>query len=506
MSDYYSLIGVNRDATAGEIAIAYRQLVRQRHQELGGEANLGELSRAYRTISSIEKRREYDRTLLVMSGKHVLDDPANPTEAETSYMAGLEAMEKQKYQDAVACFARSAELAPEVSHFHSQLGLALGMFRDRLSEAEQRCKQAVELEPDNPELFYNLGFLYQRHNLNEAAQEAFSQAQTALAARVARFSSGLPEIIPVGSADGQTARTYSGSAAGRTAAIDPIDDPAAADLLKELESLESSFDGNESAAAVAPPEPPAAPGASADDLLKELESIEAEVTQVETGAQDPAVPEPEPVALTSAPEQDVTAPPEPEPVALSVEPAPPAETLSVDDLLRELAAMEEHVNQTEELHNGPAAEPEPAVADAFAPALPDDQDIFQETRPADDAALIADQADELLKDLGAEPAPLPLEPVQPAVDFAETVTVPPPALLAEPLPPEAPAEEAPLQLETAAIEQEQVPVLVREDEHGQPLEPDAQQKLQQLDALESEMIEELNKIKAEKKKLKSKKK
>lgn len=456
MSDYYSLIGVSRDATAGEIAIAYRQLVRQRHQELGGEANLGELSRAYRTISSIEKRREYDRSLLLLSGKYVQADPSNPTEADSSYLTGLEAMEKQSYQDAVDRFTRAVELSPGTGHFHSQLGLSLGMFRDRLAEAEQSCKRAVELEPDNPELFYNLGFLYQRHNLNEAAQEAFSQAQDALAARQARFRTDLPGTIAVGSAGDRSAGAYAGTADG--------------DLLKELESLESTFNGHEGTAEG---------DTGADDRLKELESIEAQVSQTEVA--EPARPDPEKPTLFKS--------------AVPAPPPAPAPALSVDDLLRELAAMEEQVNQSEELHNGAAVEPEPAVPDAFAPTAPEVPDIFQETRP-DDASLMAEQAGQLLKELATEPGHLPAEPVQSAAEQPDIEPLP-----AEPLPAEAPAEETPLQLETAAIEQPAVPELLRDNGHGEPVDPEVQKKVRQLEALESEMEEELQRIKVQRKKL-----
>ncbi|HTY07638.1 MAG TPA: tetratricopeptide repeat protein, partial [Candidatus Edwardsbacteria bacterium] len=483
MSDYYTQLGVNRDASADEIAIAFRQLVRQRHQELGSEANLGELSRAYRTISSLERRREYDRNQQLLAGKFVQADPASPSAAESSYYAGLAAMEKQDYQLAVECFTKAADLAPEQSHFHSQLGLALGMFRDRLAEAEQYCKKAIELDADNPELYYNLGFLYQRHNLNDAAQEAFSQAQDALAARQVRLGFAAPATIEVPWQDGEQARVFSGLD-GTGDAAGAADSPAG-DLLKELESLESSFAQSEGLPAAGAAADQELAVTSTDDLLKELESIEAAVTLAENGATQSSSPEPaaampddgpavavaqqspapagdllkelesiEAVVGPAAVEPESTAPSQ---LEAQVQAPPPEEAaiaavehlsteVTADDLLKELEEIEAQVNEVAPVEAAPS-ETDAHVAEAFAaaaaPAAParSQPDIFQETHAADESAAIAEQADQLLNQ--PEPEPLPLEQVQPATE--------PPQL--EPLPAEAPAAQQAIQLETAAIEQ-----------------------------------------------------
>ena len=270
MSDHYTLLGVGRGATTEEIAIAYRRLARQRHQEMGAAADLGALSLAYRILSSPDRRREYDRGLQDLAGAYLPPDPAQPTEAERSYQAGLEAMERQGYQEAAGLFTRAIELSPRTAHFHSHLGLALGMFRDRLAEAERCCKRAVGLDPDNPELFYNLGFLYQRHNLNDAAQEAFSKAQEARSIRQARLRPAGGGVIVVG-ASGES---------------------SAGDLLRELETIESQVNGQEMQPEAAGQAPPTATApdepVSVDDLLRELAEMEKQVSRAE--AEEPLAP------------------------------------------------------------------------------------------------------------------------------------------------------------------------------------------------------------------------
>ncbi|MDI6740059.1 MAG: tetratricopeptide repeat protein, partial [Candidatus Edwardsbacteria bacterium] len=362
MSDYYSRLGVSRDATAEEIAIVYRQLVRQRYQEMGSEANLAELSRAYRTVSSLDMRREYDRMLQTLSGKFVLADPSHPTEAEVSYLAGLEEMEKQDYLTAVMKFTKALQLAPGNAHFHSHLGLALGMFRDRLAEAEQCCKRAINLEPDNPELFYNLGFLYQRHNLSESAQEAFSQAQDALAARQARFREDGPDTIAVAWSENQPVKTYPEPGG----AGEPV---PAGDLLKELESLESTFDETEPLPRAAVPDQPAPADAGADNLLRELESIEAQVALVETAETAVALPASACGGLESVTPATASLPTPPEQAAIAAA-KHVSETVSADDLLRELESIEAQVTLAETASAEPAlpAPEEKLQLESVAPA------------------------------------------------------------------------------------------------------------------------------------------
>lgn len=62
MSDYYSTLGVGRDASADEIKQAYRRLAREHHPDRGGNtAKFQELQAAYDTLSNPQKRAEYDR-------------------------------------------------------------------------------------------------------------------------------------------------------------------------------------------------------------------------------------------------------------------------------------------------------------------------------------------------------------------------------------------------------------------------------------------------------------
>lgn len=61
MPDYYSILGVTRDAAEDEIKQAYRRLANKHHPDKGGNTQkFQELEEAYRVLGNAEQRRAYD--------------------------------------------------------------------------------------------------------------------------------------------------------------------------------------------------------------------------------------------------------------------------------------------------------------------------------------------------------------------------------------------------------------------------------------------------------------
>lgn len=59
--DYYSLLGVDRNADQNQIKQAYRNLVKQHHPDRGGDADhFKKINQAYETLGDPNKREQYD--------------------------------------------------------------------------------------------------------------------------------------------------------------------------------------------------------------------------------------------------------------------------------------------------------------------------------------------------------------------------------------------------------------------------------------------------------------
>ena len=66
VKDYYSILGVNKNASQREIKQAYRRLARKHHPDVNpgdksAEAKFKEINEAYEVLSDKEKRRKYDQ-------------------------------------------------------------------------------------------------------------------------------------------------------------------------------------------------------------------------------------------------------------------------------------------------------------------------------------------------------------------------------------------------------------------------------------------------------------
>ncbi|MBN2197635.1 DnaJ domain-containing protein [Candidatus Wolfebacteria bacterium] len=69
MSDYYKILGINKDASAEEVKKAFRKLAHKYHPDKGGdEKKFKEINEAYQVLSNKEKRAQYDRFGRVFDG------------------------------------------------------------------------------------------------------------------------------------------------------------------------------------------------------------------------------------------------------------------------------------------------------------------------------------------------------------------------------------------------------------------------------------------------------
>ena len=71
MSDYYSILGIDKTASQDDIKRAYRSLASKHHPDKGGDtAKFQEIQEAYAVLSDPDKRAEYDNPRPQMGGFH----------------------------------------------------------------------------------------------------------------------------------------------------------------------------------------------------------------------------------------------------------------------------------------------------------------------------------------------------------------------------------------------------------------------------------------------------
>jgi tetratricopeptide (TPR) repeat protein len=95
---------------------------------------------------------------------------AQPNDATAVHLLGLIAHQSGQLGEAIEHLRRAVKLAPNMPHFHANLG---EMYRlaGRAEEAAREGRRAVELKPDYPEALSNLGVaLYEGRDYEEAAR------------------------------------------------------------------------------------------------------------------------------------------------------------------------------------------------------------------------------------------------------------------------------------------------------------------------------------------------
>lgn len=89
------------------------------------------------------------------------------------FKAGLVMLRNDNVQEAILAFEHALKLAPDEPFTLSYLGLSMAMLRRRVHEAMAFCERAVKQEQYQPDLFCNLGRVYQMSGNRQKARQAF---------------------------------------------------------------------------------------------------------------------------------------------------------------------------------------------------------------------------------------------------------------------------------------------------------------------------------------------
>ena len=175
--DYYTLLGVGRDASESEIRERFRALARDAHPDRAAagdkadaEAKFQELTRAMNVLTNAERRAAYDRDQSMpsarISGDAVVQDYLEL--GGVAYHAGA-------FAEAAGNFALAAQRDPRDVRAQHYLGLASARAGD-LHAAVKALEAAVALEPFNVPLLKDAGRILRQAGLLAKAEKAFQEA------------------------------------------------------------------------------------------------------------------------------------------------------------------------------------------------------------------------------------------------------------------------------------------------------------------------------------------
>jgi len=165
--DHYTLLGIERDASAGQIKRAYLQSAKRFHpdslaklglQEIKPEAGavFAQIAKAQATLSDPDSRREYDAGL---DGHHEVD-AAQIAQAEILFRKGEMLMRAGNFREAIDYVEASAELWPEDPAYHAAFGWCLYKnFPPDEARARDELQKAIELDDDFAEAHLRLGIV-----------------------------------------------------------------------------------------------------------------------------------------------------------------------------------------------------------------------------------------------------------------------------------------------------------------------------------------------------------
>ena len=183
MADYYQLLGVTPQASAGEIRQAYARLAREKHPDRftdpaakqQAQRAFQDITTAFNTLANAKSRQEYD----VARDKPV---PRTPEEiASDAFERSAAALEAGDLDEAVKLLRTAVHHAPSQLGYQLALGRALGraagpLAKDAIREAVQVLERVTQLAPQNASAFVELAGVLARQGLKLRAQKAVESA------------------------------------------------------------------------------------------------------------------------------------------------------------------------------------------------------------------------------------------------------------------------------------------------------------------------------------------
>ncbi len=97
-------------------------------------------------------------------------------EADSRFRAGVSEFKRGNFEAAAGSFRQATELMPGVSRYWNYLSLGYSKMKGRLKEAEEALTHAIRLDPDNADLYSNMGLICMKAGKKKKAHDHFKKA------------------------------------------------------------------------------------------------------------------------------------------------------------------------------------------------------------------------------------------------------------------------------------------------------------------------------------------
>lgn len=177
MADYYSILGVPRNATQSQIKEAFQRLARECHpdrfpdpeERARAASRFREINESYNHLKDEELRREYDKSLARQAR-------TPREEAELYYKNGLLREEIKEYDEALRLFYEAMRLDPEKALYPAAAARVLTRDPGKARQAAELYEQAIAKDSLAREPYLELGALLARSGLALRARRVYETA------------------------------------------------------------------------------------------------------------------------------------------------------------------------------------------------------------------------------------------------------------------------------------------------------------------------------------------
>ncbi|HIE05571.1 MAG TPA: J domain-containing protein [bacterium (Candidatus Stahlbacteria)] len=179
--NYYTILGVSKSATAGEIRNAYLRLARELHpdrildpkKKAEAQERFSKVTMAYRILSDPVKRRDYDKK--TSKGRTEVHE-SREVQAKNAFQRGLLYLKRGDPWRALSLLRIAYRFDPQKAIYLSYLGLALVKTKQYKVEGVDKLTSAAKMELFNPIVHVNLGLAYKTLGDIEKAIASFQEA------------------------------------------------------------------------------------------------------------------------------------------------------------------------------------------------------------------------------------------------------------------------------------------------------------------------------------------